>query len=199
MAQQLEGDAGDRRQSRRRRPSRTPSSRWRRPASCSTACMMVFNGVTGANTNPDAAEGAGRSRRPSWPRTTMRSISNPKLFQRVATIYKRARLAEARSRVAAAGGVLLREVRALRRQSLRRGQDEAEEAERRGVDALQRLQHQAAGRHQGCGLRHHRQSRAGRAERCADRRRRRGREGAQDGGLRAFRCRTPRSSPTWPR
>ena len=39
--------------------------------------MQVFNGVTGGQHRTRAAEGAGASRRPSWPRTRTPSTSTP--------------------------------------------------------------------------------------------------------------------------
>ena len=150
----------------RRRPSRTPSSQWKRVASYCGGCGSAFFAVSAANTNPELQK--------------VRSIEAPKLaahrdaiyldaklFQRVATIYNSAHTLKLDPESLRLVEYYLRPVRACRGQTQRCRQDRTQEAQRGISDPFQRFQHQAAGRHQRRRICDYGQNGAGRPERRA--------------------------------
>ena len=140
--------------------------------------MAAFNGVTGANLNPELQK-VQDYRGSQTGRAFGRDLSRLQIVPTGRRDLQATRFAEARCRIAAPGRVLLQEICALRSQPLRFRQGRTEKAKRRGVHPHQRFHHQVARGHQGCGFRHHGQRRARGLERCANHRRCPGRERSQ--------------------
>ena len=149
-----------------------------------TRVAEVFDGVTQANTNP-TLEKVNEIESPKRAAHDDAIFLNEKLFARVAAIHKQIEFAGAGCGVAAAGGCVLQEVCASGANLSAEDKDEAEEAERGGIDAGEQLPHQAAGGDQGGGLLDDGQERAEGADGRATGGRGGGGEGAQGGGLRA--------------
>ena len=95
--------------------------------------MMVFNVLTGANTDPTLQK-VQDSRSAEARRPSDAIYLNAKLFERVKTIYDERDKLKLDPESERLINVLLPPVRARRRQAFRRRQDQAQEAERRGGD-----------------------------------------------------------------
>ena len=98
--------------------------------------MAAFNGVTGANLNPELQK-VQDIRGAQTGRASGRDLSRLQTVSARRSHLQATRFAEARCGIAAPGRVLLQEICALRRQPFRLRQGRTEKAKRRGIDSLQ--------------------------------------------------------------